>query len=226
MTTTTKAKATTATDAVAEPVDPVAAAEQEAREADELVAAIEERVREGDATITPEQLAAHRQVAEFAKLRADAARRTAEKERAAALLASCKSLRAEIETAGRGDATALTALLHQFEDSALAVIAGIRAHNARAIDWRTRMQGLGVPSDTADPAYDGLTAHPDSMNIVVGPVTVTQMKPEQHLGRVLAKIQDATGLELKPMRNAAHERADDILAAELGAPAPTAEVTE
>ncbi|MGY3202667.1 hypothetical protein [Streptomyces sp. TE5632] len=59
-------------------------AEAEAREADDLLAALEERVRDGDDKVTPQQLTEQRELGRFARLRAEAARRKAERTAAAA----------------------------------------------------------------------------------------------------------------------------------------------
>lgn len=61
------------------PTNAVSQAEQEAAEADALVAALEERVRDGDDTVTPQQITEQRELGRFAKLRAEAARRKAER---------------------------------------------------------------------------------------------------------------------------------------------------
>ncbi|GHA19696.1 hypothetical protein ACFOOM_10075 [Streptomyces echinoruber] len=54
-------------------------AEQEAAKAEQLLAALEERVRDGDEQVTAQQLADARELGRFAKLRAEAARRKAER---------------------------------------------------------------------------------------------------------------------------------------------------
>ncbi|MEV5124301.1 hypothetical protein AB0K49_16150 [Streptomyces decoyicus] len=54
-------------------------AEQEAAEAEQLLAALEERVRDGDEKVTAPQLAEARELGRFATLRAEAARRKAER---------------------------------------------------------------------------------------------------------------------------------------------------
>ncbi|MGW3656480.1 hypothetical protein ACWD6R_12630 [Streptomyces sp. NPDC005151] len=66
------------------PADAVEQAATEAAEADALLAALEERVRDGDDTVTPDQLASTRELGTFAKLRAEAARRKADRTAAAA----------------------------------------------------------------------------------------------------------------------------------------------
>ncbi|MFR0359081.1 hypothetical protein [Streptomyces sediminimaris] len=61
----------------------ITAAEQEAHDAEELITALEERVRDGDTDVSPEQLAAQRDLGRFARLRAEAARRKHERALAA-----------------------------------------------------------------------------------------------------------------------------------------------
>lgn len=56
-------------------VDRLAEAKQEACDAAELVAALEQRVVDGDDTVSPEELAARKSLAEFAALRVKAAKR-------------------------------------------------------------------------------------------------------------------------------------------------------
>jgi hypothetical protein len=59
----------------ADPYADIAAAKQEATEAEQLLAALEERVREGDAKVKPAQLAEQRELSRFAALRVEAAHR-------------------------------------------------------------------------------------------------------------------------------------------------------
>lgn len=62
-----------------EPAPEIKQAEQEAAEAEQLLAALEERVRDGDQQITAQQLTDARELGRFATLRAEAARRKAER---------------------------------------------------------------------------------------------------------------------------------------------------
>jgi hypothetical protein len=71
-------------------------AEAEAREAAELVDALAERVKAGDPGVSPAQLAEQRQLAEFAALRVEAARRSAEAKRTQARHAAYRDLVAEV----------------------------------------------------------------------------------------------------------------------------------
>jgi hypothetical protein len=71
-------------------------AEAEAREAAELVDALAERVKAGDPDVSPGQLGEQRQLAEFAALRVEAARRSAEAKRAKARHVAYRDLVAEV----------------------------------------------------------------------------------------------------------------------------------
>lgn len=62
-----------------QPTGEVAAAEQEASEAEQLLDALEEAVRDGNPEVTPQQLTEQRELGRFARLRAEAARRKAER---------------------------------------------------------------------------------------------------------------------------------------------------
>lgn len=57
----------------------VGQAEQEATEAEQLLAALEERARDGDEHVTAQQLTDARELGRFATLRAEAARRKADR---------------------------------------------------------------------------------------------------------------------------------------------------
>jgi hypothetical protein len=81
----------------------VAAAEQEARDAEALLGALEDRVRSGDETITPAELERHRSLVRFAKLRIDAAHRRVDIRRAEGRRALYAKLNAEALQLAQGD---------------------------------------------------------------------------------------------------------------------------
>jgi hypothetical protein len=81
----------------------VAAAEQEARDAEALLGALEDRVRSGDETITPAELERHRSLVRFAKLRIDAAHRRVDVRRAEGRRALYAKLNAEALQLAQGD---------------------------------------------------------------------------------------------------------------------------
>ncbi|MFE6742326.1 hypothetical protein [Streptomyces tubercidicus] len=133
-------------------------AEQEAAEAEQLLAALEERIRDGDDQVTPPQLAEARELGRFATLRAEAARRKAERtaanaaeqerqrktERALALLAehSPQSLATAYTTARDALAAFITAS-DAFDDTITEAATLLRAAGAP--------QCAGSPEDMAGP---------------------------------------------------------------------------
>lgn len=151
--------------------DPVAAAEQEAAEADALVAALEERVRAGDDQLTPDEIASAEQVARFARLRADAARRKATAETERIRVAAIAKLDAEQVklTAGEGDR--LVGLLESVTAAVVAFKAGIDQHNAAGRAW-----------------FDARS--------VLDPSTapVRPINPEPFIAHALGRAQAATGI--------------------------------
>ncbi|MFH8471974.1 hypothetical protein [Streptomyces sp. NPDC018000] len=105
--------------------DEVTTAEQEAAEAEQLLGALEERVRDGDDEVTPQQLAEQRELSGFAKLRAEAARRKAERAAAKAEEKRRADLVAQaVDLAdGKGDRAPIAAKY----DAALAAVAELVA---------------------------------------------------------------------------------------------------
>ncbi|MFH8343768.1 hypothetical protein [Streptomyces sp. NPDC018045] len=128
-------------------------AEQEASEAEQLLAALEERVRDGDEQVTAQQLADARELGRFAKLRAEAARRKAERAaQAAADKARADRLaEAAAMTAPGGalDATTLAASYATARDAVRAFVTASETYNA-AIKEAT---GLLAAADVPDSAY-------------------------------------------------------------------------
>ncbi|MDT0382400.1 hypothetical protein RM572_26935 [Streptomyces sp. DSM 42041] len=105
--------------------DEVTAAEQEAREADDLLAALEERVRDGDDKITPQQLTEQRELGRFARLRAEAARRKAD--RAAAKAAEKHRAEQIARAVDLADTKGNRAAIAAKYDAALAAVAELVA---------------------------------------------------------------------------------------------------
>ncbi|MYU51297.1 MULTISPECIES: hypothetical protein [Streptomyces] len=137
----------------------VGQAEQEAAEAEQLLAALEERVRDGDEHVTSQQLADARELGRFATLRAEAARRKADRaaakaaeqerqrktERALALLAeqSPQTLAATYATARDALAAFLTAS-NAFDGTVTKAAALLRSAGAP--------QCAGTPEDMQGPS--------------------------------------------------------------------------
>lgn len=123
----------------------VHAAETAADEAEALVADLEERVAAGDEEVTLEHITAQEGLSRFAKLRAEATRRKAERSKVAARLSAAKDLRKEIDAYASGSG-------QTFADDLRAVAAAeekfrtnISDHNAKVYAWQKRMQELGIP---------------------------------------------------------------------------------
>lgn len=78
-------------------IQEVAAAELEAKEAQDLAAALEERIRDGDESVTADELARAEGLGKFARLRVEAAGRKAAKGRRDAAIAEGKLLADELD---------------------------------------------------------------------------------------------------------------------------------
>ncbi|MFJ6483964.1 hypothetical protein ACIQK6_28140 [Streptomyces sp. NPDC091682] len=127
-------------------------AEQEATEAEQLLAALEERVREGDEQVTADQLAGARELGRFAKLRAEAARRKAD--RAAADAAERQRADLLARAAGMSipggplDTAALAATYATARDAVHTFIAASETYNAAIADAARLLTAAGVPDSS------------------------------------------------------------------------------
>ncbi|MBF6047733.1 hypothetical protein GO001_21220 [Streptomyces sp. NRRL B-1677] len=127
-------------------------AEQEAAEAEQLLAALEERVRDGDEQVTAQQLADARELGTFARLRAEAARRKADRaaqaaaeQQRAAHLAEAAAMAA---SGGPLDDAALAAAYATARAAVRAFVTASEAYNA-AIEQASRLlAAAGVPDST------------------------------------------------------------------------------
>ncbi|MER5401661.1 hypothetical protein [Streptomyces sp. NPDC002599] len=127
----------------------VAQAEAEAREADDLLAALEERVRDGDDQVTPQQLAEQRELSGFAKLRAEAARRKAN--RAAAKAAAAEQAAAFAKAAklldDRADTTKLAATYENARTALAALVADIDDYNNAVTEVARILRAADAPEE-------------------------------------------------------------------------------
>ena len=126
----------------------IADAEQEAREAAELVATLEEKVREGDEAVTFEEVEKARGLLSFVRLRQEAARRKAAKAQEAARLAACEALHAEIQEHAKGEGAELAQQLEGIVDAIRSFSDAVDARNIRVQEYRTRAVELGIPEHT------------------------------------------------------------------------------
>ncbi|WP_052874790.1 hypothetical protein [Streptomyces sp. NBC_01439] len=131
-------------------------AEQEATEAEQLLAALEERVREGDEQVTADQLAGARELGRFAKLRAEAARRKADRAAADAAERQRADLlaRAAAMTAPGGplDADSLAATYAAARDAIRTFVTASEGYNDAIGDAARLLAAAGIPDSTSHAA--------------------------------------------------------------------------
>lgn len=121
-------------------------AEKEAIEAAGLVSALEARVLDGDTTVTAAKLASTRDLASFAKLRLEAARRKALRAHEKHRMAELRRLREEIDAYTATSGADYVQLLTAVTDAAAAFRAAVDERNERVTAWRTRAEQLGAPT--------------------------------------------------------------------------------
>ncbi|MGW3352571.1 hypothetical protein ACWDA3_55560 [Nonomuraea rubra] len=169
-------------------VDEIGQAEREAADADQLVAALEERVREGDESVTPEQIAAQRELGKFARLRAEGARRKAEKARRAVREQAMAELADEMRAAGR-DEEQLVAAIDTFESALRALGEAVAGHNQRVVEWRKRMQALDIPHDGhGGPEHAGLAWNERGHHVSVDGQTVRRLSTGRLVGITVHRV--------------------------------------
>ncbi|MEU7166676.1 hypothetical protein AB0A70_18870 [Streptomyces morookaense] len=142
----------TASGARPEPGTAVEQAEQEAAEAEQLLAALEERVREGDEQVTAQQLSGARELGTFARLRAEAARRKADRaaQAAAEQQRTDRLAEAAAMTAPGGplDAAVLAAAYATARDAVRAFVTASEGYNAAIEQAGRLLAAAGVPDST------------------------------------------------------------------------------
>lgn len=125
--------------------DEVDQAEREAADAEALVAALEERVRSGDDTLTPAEIETQRDVANFAKLRAEAITRKLQRSREAQRLRILGDLADAMRTRTTEDAATYGRLFASIEDAVTELITFTRGRDEQLDQWRLAMHNQGVP---------------------------------------------------------------------------------
>jgi hypothetical protein len=172
----------------------VHAAEQEAQEAAALVTALEERVRDGDDAVTPEEVASARELGRFARLRAEAAQRKADRAKQAARLTACAELRAEIETAATDTGARFVELLRAAEAAVLAFVTEVDERNTQLKTWRQRMHDLAVPehrSPLTPPVEHGHLGWDNTASeITAGRRRLRPHDPDRSLAMMLRQLAD------------------------------------
>jgi hypothetical protein len=161
----------------------VTAAESEAEAADGLVEALEERVRDGDLDVTPEQIESQRSLSRFARLRATAARRKAEKARTEidvkahdAAIVNARAVLAElsIDRLAESHAAAVRALI-AFADTCV-------AHDEALAEAKEILRVGNVTVDSndrgGDPRFEGVPLTSNFRDFISDVLAVTVLAAE------------------------------------------------
>lgn len=137
----------------------VEAAEQEATNAEAEVTALEERVLAGDESVTADAIEKQRGLSRWARLRAGAAARKAERAKHAARLKACDQLRQEIEAHSTEVGPRLAKALRRAEAALTEVFQIEHERNQQVGQWRRRASELGVPEHRSPFAPPAEHAH-------------------------------------------------------------------
>lgn len=189
-----------------EPVSPAEAAqaEQEAEEAARLVDALEERVRQGDPDITPEQIEQQRDLAGFAKLRAEATARRVERARQAARLRELGDLADEMRARSAEDATTYAALLQTIENAVIELVTYTRDRDETIHGWRRIMHDQGIPMGPGghgrvQPEHQGRVGWGENGNrpVFVDGDLIEHIEPSVIVVAALRRATTQTGYELR-----------------------------
>jgi hypothetical protein len=132
------------------PADAVAAAEQEAAQAEQQFATLEERVREGDDTVTPAALTEQREAGRFARLRVEAARRKAVRQQQEEAARQQAAARAQVRAEVADDTNSTSHIedkLAAFQQAAREFLNAAQDHNGRVTRW-ARLIGSGGVTPT------------------------------------------------------------------------------
>ncbi|AYF31470.1 hypothetical protein CSH63_29295 [Micromonospora tulbaghiae] len=172
--------------------DDVTRAEREATEAAELVDALEDRVRDGDDSVTPDQIEQARSLGRFARLRAQATARKAERTKERQRRQALEQARTEIRQRMADEAGGLADVDKALTDVSEAVerfITLAEAHNAWHAEMRQRIRDLaGVdPHSTRGGDREAQLAFADPERTVPGYVALDgQLIHEALTGDLLA----------------------------------------
>ncbi|MGI5182232.1 hypothetical protein ACQEVZ_38660 [Dactylosporangium sp. CA-152071] len=204
----------------------VAKAEREAAEAAQLVDALEERVRDGDQDVTPAHIAAQRDLAHFAQLRAEATRRNADRAKAAAHAQALADLRAQILADVNGGGQGLAAVAQALDSVDRAItkfLTTARQHNAWHAQTRDRLRDLcnTLPSDRGEDAESGL-AFADRLSHNEPAVIVVDDQPIEEVGEgdlLAASVYQAVAQHGGLPHGGAGVRVDSMLSMGLTNPA-------
>lgn len=209
----------------------IADAEQEAKEAENLVHTLEEKVRSGDDSVTFEEVEKARGLLSFVRLRKEAAKRKAAAATEAARLAACEALNAEITALVKGDGQRFSDQLKSAVEAFRAFRDSVDERNEKVRELRKRAEGLGIPEHKhtgpvpathggvrlATGGGPGLLA-----GVVVGRSRVDTVDADVFLNRALDLLVQEGKLKLMDFIGAGEDLFGDLAAIDAEAPESSA----
>lgn len=214
-------------------------AEQEAEDAAQLADTLEQRVINGDDDITAEEIAEAERLGRFARLRAQATAKRAEKAKRAARLRDLDALRAEIEGYAIDGGQKLADLACKAQQANTAFLQALAARQDQLRIWHKQMQQRGVPdhgSPIAPPAehahlgYSGWDTTGGTGTVVAGKRRLRALSVDKWFGLVLGASLRETGTHVHIRHNgrtaeipwlSSNEAEDDLYADLAAADEPT-----
>ena len=178
-------------------VEASAAADREAAEAEALCRAVEERVLGGGPEATKTEIG-HLGLARFAKLRAEAANRRAERAREAERQRQLAELREEVDAYASDSGAGLAGLLEEVERAAAAFVQAVADRDAKLAGWQGRMRALGVPEHSAPispPDAHGQLGYDGTIRVIAGMRRLVDLDAGRWLGVALSQAARAAGGE-------------------------------
>lgn len=209
----------------------VKAAEQEARDAENLVEALEARVVNGDDTVTPEDISNQEALSRFAKLRARSTANKAAKSKAAARLAACDSLNKDIQAHAKNEGPELAKLLKTAHDAIVAFTDAVESRNKTVAGYVARAHELDIPEHKwpiAPPAehgrvglrLSGSLAHGGSCGVIAGNRTIATLSANTFVNGLLALLSREGKLTVDERVSASPDLFGSLADIDAEAPAP------
>jgi hypothetical protein len=196
-------------------------AAREAEEAQQLVATLEARVVDGDDMVTAQEIEQARSLGRFARLRATAAQRCAERARVAARLERLEVVAERMRDHGGGaDAARYLELLATIEDAAAALLEFTVERDVLIGSWRAVMHREGVPvrsgSHPLPVAEHGRVGWSNTSGhaVFVDDRAITPINPAELLAAAVQRAARRTGTLLErngaPLTGQASSWADNL----------------
>ncbi|HAP90718.1 MAG TPA: hypothetical protein DCR15_13705 [Arthrobacter bacterium] len=166
----------------------IADAEQEAREAENLVNTLEEKVRSGDESVSFEEVEKARGLLSFVRLRKEAAKRKAAAATEAARIQACEALNADIAARVKGDGKRFSEQLQTAVEALRVFHDAVEERNTSVRAFRKRAEALGIPKQLHNgpfPATHGGVRLNTGAGVLVGRRHVDTIDADTFVNRML-----------------------------------------